>query len=29
MLIIDDDHELDRILDSTNLDEYKLDDLPR
>ena len=28
MSIIDNDHELDRILESTNLDKYKLIDLP-
>ena len=28
MSITDDDHELDRILESTNLDEYEIIDLP-
>ena len=27
-LIIEDDHEFDRILESTNLDKYRLIDLP-
>ena len=28
MSIIDDDHKLDRIIESTNLDEYEFIDLP-